>query len=334
MIQLKKMILLLIISAFSSSLAAQKNRSPNFIITHQLDTISVAKIDFVDSRWNDLNFTLTHFDNSRERMPGSEVWRFKRTESNKKYFYQVVRIEGKNRINHKVMILALGGRLDVMYNLSRADRFPFISGAGFNDFVTNVHGFKRFKQLLDRCDAFRASFVDKRGRKYKNLLNMVRFYNNFCGDVDQNLLEARSEARLENQTENQLEASPVDMSSCLDLQINETNTVIRDQRELEVAIKKNFKTLNCMKSLPEIDWDRYLLVGNNISSGACGRPDGLDFNYSHAAGSNTLYLDITYYENQNLCRALSQYLYWLLIPKPNEEVEVVTRISTIDNPGN
>ncbi|MEL6562409.1 MAG: hypothetical protein AAFQ94_29840, partial [Bacteroidota bacterium] len=87
------MILLLIIASLSNSLVAQKEEAPNFIITHQLDTISVAKIDFVDSRWNDLNFTLTHFDNSRERLTGSEVWRFKRTEGNKKYFYQVARIE-------------------------------------------------------------------------------------------------------------------------------------------------------------------------------------------------------------------------------------------------
>ncbi|MEL6562020.1 MAG: hypothetical protein AAFQ94_27785, partial [Bacteroidota bacterium] len=167
----------------------------------------------------------------------------------------------------------------------------------------------------------RASFVDKRSRKYKNLLNMVRFYNNFCNDLDENLLEVSQEG-------------PVDMSSCLDLKINETNTVIRDQQELKAAIKRNFKSSDCMKSLPKIDWSKYLLVGNNISSGACGRPDGFDYNYTHAAGSNTLYLDITYFENQNLCRALSQYAFWLLIPKPNEEVEVVTRINTIDNPGN
>ena len=121
------------------------------------------------------------------------------------------------------------------------------------------------------------------------------------------------------------------ISYCVVLGLNQSNYIIKNQEELENAVRKDASSNYCMKRLPKINWNQYILVGNSISSGSCHRPSGLSFTYNYTKETNTIYLDIYYYENQPLCRALSLYSYWLLLPKSNDSTSVITRYNTIDN---
>ena len=122
------------------------------------------------------------------------------------------------------------------------------------------------------------------------------------------------------------------MGGCVYLRLNQESLIIKNQRELENAVRKDASRDHCMKELPQIDRNQFLLVGSSISSGSCFRPVDLTFNYVYNKESNTIDLDIEYAKDQPLCRALSHYNYWLLLPKPNDNVTVITSYNTIDGP--
>jgi len=176
-----KAFLLLICCFVVQSLHAQKQYAPNYVVTHEKDTLVVDAISYFDSQWKDLMFTLTLPNGGRQKLSGSKVWRFKETRGGEVRFYQVARIQGKKRINHKVMYLAISGKLDLLYDRSAGSTDLFVTGKGFNDMITRFQGFKQLKALFDECEFFRKTHTDRKSRKFKNLDKMIMFYNQNCG---------------------------------------------------------------------------------------------------------------------------------------------------------
>jgi len=107
---------------------------------------------------------------------------------------------------------------------------------------------------------------------------------------------------------------------------------ITNQTEFENAVRQDASRKRCLKDLEPIDFKKYVLVGNLIRSGHCYRPPGLDYTSEFFEESNTLYLTVFYEEaSRNAsCRAASRYDLWLLVPKPTENFEVVSRLNPID----
>ncbi|WP_299366483.1 hypothetical protein [Winogradskyella sp.] len=107
---------------------------------------------------------------------------------------------------------------------------------------------------------------------------------------------------------------------------------IATQAEFENAVRQDASRKHCLKNLEPIDFEKYVLVGNIINSGYCHRPPALNYVTEYFEESKTLYLNISYAEASRgvTCRAASRYDLWLLIPKPDETVEVVTRLNPID----
>ena len=307
---------LLLLGLALPQLKAQKQSAPNYIITTQNDTLVVRKITYVDTRWSDLKFTLTMPNGSKQQLNGSTVWRYKETRNGKVRFYQVARIQGKKRINHMVMRLLSTGRLTLMFDRRGDGTDLFVTGEGWNDMVTSLMNFKKLKAHLDQCKAFKATYQSKQSRRFGNVVEMVQFYNRFCGPMK---LEAK-------------ELDHKELPYCVPLALNETNRIFWSQEELEAAVRNDASRETCLEQLPDIDWEKYILVGNNISSGACGRPVGLGYLYNVNIVTGELHLDIFYNKDQPLCRALSKYSHWLLLTRPHPNTPINTRIRAVDPP--
>ncbi|WP_299519677.1 hypothetical protein [Winogradskyella sp.] len=170
----------IIFMLLAKGLYAQRRLAPNYVVTHQKDTILVHKVTHTDARWSDLKFTLTLPDASKKKILGEEVWRMKETRNGKVRFYQVARIEEKKRINYKLLRLVISGKLDLMYDRKLSVDWVFITGEGFNDFVTKFQNFKKLKTLLNKCEAFREAHATNKSQRYRYLQDMIRFYNQNC----------------------------------------------------------------------------------------------------------------------------------------------------------
>lgn len=309
----KAMFTLCCLALLCNALHAQLPSDPNFVITHSGEVMIAEKIAYTDLKSSGLNLTLTMSNGPQKTLSGREVFRFKITQDKKVTFYQVAAIDAGKRTKYTAMRLHNSGKLSLLSQRRQGMNWPFVTGAGFNDFITATQNYGKLMTLLNQCEAFRVGYDGKKGKKLKRLKEMIAFYNLYCG-----------------KEETKIEAQEINIKGCIFLGLNEVNVVINSQQELAAAVKKDASRSRCINELSSIDWENYSLVGNNISSGNCARPSGLGFTCDYATGTNTMYVNIVYEENQPLCRALSKYDYWLLIPRKNTETTMISRISTID----
>ena len=296
-----------------SHLHAQLPSAPNYLITHEKEVIVAEKIQYTDLKSVDLYFTVLMPDGTQQTLSGRGIWRFKITEGSDVTFYQVAAIETKRGTEYTPMRLHTSGRLTLLSQRRQSANWPFVTGKDFNNFITVTQNYGKLLKLLNECDAFREGYQKKKGKKLKRLKDMITFYNLYCG-----------------QEESEAFPHEFGMRDCIPLKLNESNFVINSQEEFESAVPNGTTRDVCMRESASIDWERYSLVGNNISSGNCSRPIGLDFNCHYAESSNTMMVNIVYEENQPLCRALSSYNYWLLIPRQNAETKILSSVNVID----
>ena len=106
------------------------------------------------------------------------------------------------------------------------------------------------------------------------------------------------------------------------------NFVIRTEAEFQVEIRKDARPDYCTKNLEKIDFEKNSLLGININSGYCRIPAGLEYKVVKEENNRKYIFKISYIDPQgSVCRALSSYNLWVLVPKIPDGFEVEFEIT-------
>jgi hypothetical protein len=126
----------------------------------------------------------------------------------------------------------------------------------------------------------------------------------------------------EEQSAATLETRPIDLKDCIQTIYNK-QFVIKDNATYLKTIRHDASRKGCLKNLEKIDFSKYTLLGKSIDSGYCRRPEGLEYKAFKDAAAKQYLLGISYDDPRgSVCRALSQYDLWLLVPKLPADYEV------------
>lgn len=123
-----------------------------------------------------------------------------------------------------------------------------------------------------------------------------------------------------------LEVSQYQSDRCLGLSLHESSVDIRTKEQFLEHVRNDASSERCLENMPEVDFEKYVLVGMDINSGYCGVPYGLEFSASENPKESTLDVNVGYANPKGVCRALSSYHLWLLIQKPAGEFELKLKI--------
>ncbi len=118
-----------------------------------------------------------------------------------------------------------------------------------------------------------------------------------------------------------LEARQFDMRNCIQTIFKE-QFVITDNEAFLKAIRNDASRERCLKELEKIDFAKHSLLGVSIDSGYCGMPVGLEYKAVKDETKKQYVVEISWLGPGGICRALSQYDLWLLVPKLPEDFEV------------
>lgn len=130
-----------------------------------------------------------------------------------------------------------------------------------------------------------------------------------------------------------LETKDFEMKNCIQL-FGRDDFVIKTQDELLKAIGNNGSLNYCLKNLEKIDFSKNSLLGTNLNTGYCREPVGLIYQAVNNEKEKIYSINITYFKPPGLCRALSSYDLWILVPKLPDKYEVkfdVKAVSPDDN---
>ena len=112
------------------------------------------------------------------------------------------------------------------------------------------------------------------------------------------------------------------MKGCIST-IFKSEFVIKDNETFLKSIRNDMSRDDCLRHLEKIDFEKHTLVGLNINSGYCDVPVGLKYEVLKDDAAKQYLLNITYIDPQgSVCRAMSDYDFWLLVPKLPEKYEV------------
>lgn len=111
-----------------------------------------------------------------------------------------------------------------------------------------------------------------------------------------------------------LETRQIDLKGCIQTIFNK-KFIIKDRETFLKTIRNDASRDFCLKNLEKIDFDKHTLIGIELNTGYCRTPLGLEANAVKDEAEKQYILKITYTEPQGVCRALSQYDLWLLVPK-------------------
>lgn len=99
---------------------------------------------------------------------------------------------------------------------------------------------------------------------------------------------------------------------CLEYKIKEEVIIIKTRKEYEDL--NLYRKGNC-RPLPEIDFDKNVLIGYNIETSGC-RPPTCSMVFSKNGDQYTGYATIRV---QGICRALFREIYWFTIEVPHDQ---------------
>jgi hypothetical protein len=112
-----------------------------------------------------------------------------------------------------------------------------------------------------------------------------------------------------------LQTGSIDLKGCIQTVFNQ-QFVIKDRETYLKTIRRDASRDWCLENLEKIDFDKNTLLGLEINSGYCGLPAGLKYQTVKNEAEKQYRLTISYIDPQGqVCRALSQYDLWLLVPK-------------------
>lgn len=118
-----------------------------------------------------------------------------------------------------------------------------------------------------------------------------------------------------------LETRAFDMKGCIQT-IYTKQFVIRDNDAFLKTIRADASRDFCLKNLEKIDFSKHTLLGIEINSGYCRTPAGLEHKAVRDETKKQYIVEISWLGPNGVCRALSQYDLWLLVPKLPEGFEV------------
>lgn len=114
---------------------------------------------------------------------------------------------------------------------------------------------------------------------------------------------------------NAMETRRIDLKGCIQISRGQ-QLVIKDNETYLKTIRGDASLDWCLKNLEKIDFGKHALVGIEINSGYCRIPLGLRYQAYKDADKKQYLLSISYIDPRGaVCRALSQYDLWLLVPK-------------------
>jgi hypothetical protein len=123
-------------------------------------------------------------------------------------------------------------------------------------------------------------------------------------------------------SQEKLETAEIDLKGCIQT-IYKTQFVIKDEAAYLKTIRNDASRDFCLKNVEKIDFGKHTLAGIGINSGYCDIPAGLEYKVAKDTEKKQYLLDISYIDpRDSVCRALSQYDLWLLVPKLPEGYEV------------
>ncbi len=107
----------------------------------------------------------------------------------------------------------------------------------------------------------------------------------------------------------------INLDRCVQMWLKD-KFVIKTQNEFQAAIRKDASRDHCLKKFENFDFEKNSLLGININSGYCRRPIGLEFQTLKDKTNKKYSLNISYIDPDGaICRALSQFDLWVLVPK-------------------
>jgi hypothetical protein len=118
-----------------------------------------------------------------------------------------------------------------------------------------------------------------------------------------------------------IQSREIDLKGCIQTHFKK-EFVIKNNTEFLNAIRNDASRKFCTENLEKLDFTKNNLVGIEINSGYCRRPVGLEAVVTDDIENKQFIVEISYAKPVGLCRALSQYDLWLLIPKIPDNYKV------------
>lgn len=116
-----------------------------------------------------------------------------------------------------------------------------------------------------------------------------------------------------------LEVEQFDTKDCVQMALFKDEKIFKSKAEWLAAIRRDSSDKKCLKGLAKIDFTKNDLVGIVINSGYCQYPLGLAYKASQMTDTQEVNVNISYLKPDGVCRAVSHYQLWLLLPKiPND----------------
>lgn len=104
--------------------------------------------------------------------------------------------------------------------------------------------------------------------------------------------------------------------------------IIKNERDFQTAIRNDASRNYCLANLEKIDFDKNSLLGININSGYCRKPAGLEHEVIKDENNNKYIFKIRFIDPQgSVCRALSSYDLWIIVPKIPDDFNVEFEIT-------
>lgn len=112
-----------------------------------------------------------------------------------------------------------------------------------------------------------------------------------------------------------LETRAIDLKGCIQT-IYTKQFIIKDNDAYLETMRGDASRESCLKKVEKIDFNKHSLLGIQINSGYCRVPLGLQYQTVKDEAKKQYLLSISYLDPQGaVCRALSQYDLWVLVPK-------------------
>lgn len=112
-----------------------------------------------------------------------------------------------------------------------------------------------------------------------------------------------------------LKSREIDLKGCIQT-ILKKEFVIKTREEFLSSIRSDASREYCLNNIEKIDFETHSLLGININSGYCRRPVGLKFDVEKVQSEKIYRFNVSYSDPMgSVCRALSQYDLWVLVPK-------------------
>jgi len=133
-----------------------------------------------------------------------------------------------------------------------------------------------------------------------------------------------------NAQENVLESRQYDAKGCLQMPAWNKDAV-RNETEFLKRVRNDASREKCLKDLEKIDFEKNHLFGVNINSGYCRSPLGLKFTATKDVENKAFVVNISYIKPNGVCRALSSYNLWIVLPKPPSDYLARYEITELEN---